>query len=130
MEITVPKEITRTMDDGLTINKGTPAPTKPNAILTNNPAHEKEEIMSKQNTRENNTTNKDNEADFEEDLLRISLPLEEPTENISSTLKLYNRKEGNKIGNNGAQGKIKHDRNHRKHNHRNGNITSNGTNVI
>ncbi|XP_026668848.1 uncharacterized protein LOC113464242 [Ceratina calcarata] len=127
MEITVPNEITRTMDGDLTINKGTLAPTKPNAALTNNPAHEKEETTNKQNTWENTTTNKDNEADFEEALLRISLPLEEPTENISSTLKLYNRKEGNKIGNNGAQGKIKHDRNHRKHSYRNGSTNNNGT---
>ncbi|XP_017889127.1 uncharacterized protein LOC108630362 [Ceratina calcarata] len=124
------QEMEISMNNDPTINKGAPTASKPNVTLTNSPAQEKEEITSKQNVKENNTTNKDNETDFEEDLLRISLPIEEPTENTSATLKLYNRKEGNKIGNNGAQGKIKHDRNHRKHNHRNGSITSNGTIIM
>ncbi|XP_017880332.1 uncharacterized protein LOC108625096 [Ceratina calcarata] len=127
MEVVVSDELAKILDDGSSLKRGTSTPAKPNTTMANGLAHEKEKTTTKQDTKEGSMTNKENEVDLDESLLRISLPLEEPTENVSSTLRLYNKKEGTKSGNAGTQGKTKHDRSHRKQTHRNGNVTSGGT---
>ncbi|XP_026669421.1 uncharacterized protein LOC113464362 [Ceratina calcarata] len=116
MEVEVPNELPVNSEVGPS-SKNTSTPIRPAGTVEEGFSHGKEKAKGKQSSKDSSgdkEVTREGSADSTESVLRISLPLEEPTEPVPPPIRLYAKKEGGRNISGSSHNRSKGDRSSRR----------------